>query len=143
MRETFQKSLGHNVGPNTVARLLKEKDYSLQVNVKSFEGLSVEERDVQFRHINEEVKSFAKDGDPVISVDTKKKELVGDFKNAGRTWIKSGEPRKVNTYDFRSMAMGMAIPYGIYNVTENDGMVNIGNDHDTSEFSVESVRQWW
>ena len=137
------KSLGHNVGPNTVARLLKEKDYSLQVNVKSFEGLSVEERDAQFRHINEEVKSFAKDGDPVISVDTKKKELVGDFKNAGRTWVKSKEPRKVNAYDFRSMAIGMAIPYGIYDVTENDGMVNIGNDHDTSEFAVESVRQWW
>ena len=137
------KSLGHNVGPNTVARLLKEKDYSLQVNVKSFEGLSVEERDAQFRHINEEVKSFAKDGNPVISVDTKKKELVGDFKNAGRTWVKSKEPRKVNAYDFRSMAIGMAIPYGIYDVTENDGMVNIGNDHDTSEFAVESVRQWW
>ncbi|MHB8359739.1 MAG: ISAzo13 family transposase [Thermoplasmataceae archaeon] len=137
------KSLGHNVGPNTVARLLKEKDYSLQVNVKSFEGLSVEERDAQFRHINEEVKSFARDGDPVISVDTKKKELVGDFKNAGRTWVKSKEPRKVNAYDFRSMAIGMAIPYGIYDVTENDGMVNIGNDHDTSEFAVESVRQWW
>ncbi len=137
------KSLGHNVGPNTVARLLKEKDYSLQVNVKSFEGLSVEERDAQFRHINEEVKSFANDGDPVISVDTKKKELVGDFKNAGRTWVKSKEPRKVNAYDFRSMAIGMAIPYGIYDVTENDGMVNIGNDHDTSEFAVESVRQWW
>ncbi|MHB1812548.1 MAG: ISAzo13 family transposase [Thermoplasmataceae archaeon] len=137
------KSLGHNVGPNTVARLLKEKDYSLQVNVKSFEGLSVEERDAQFRHINEEVKSFARDGDPVISVDTKKKELVGDFKNAGRTWIKSKEPRKVNAYDFRSMAIGMAIPYGIYDVTENDGMVNIGNDHDTSEFAVESIRQWW
>ncbi|MHB1812446.1 MAG: ISAzo13 family transposase [Thermoplasmataceae archaeon] len=137
------KSLGHNVGPNTVARLLKEKDYSLQVNVKSFEGLSVEERDAQLRHINEEVKSFAKDGNPVISVDTKKKELVGDFKNAGRTWVKSKEPRKVNAYDFRSMAIGMAIPYGIYDVTENDGMVNIGNDHDTSEFAVESVRQWW
>ena len=137
------KSLGHNVGPNTVARLLKEKDYSLQVNVKSFEGLSVEERDAQFRHINEEVKSFAKDGNPVISVDTKKKELVGDFKNAGRTWVKSKEPRKVNAYDFRSMAIGMAIPYGIYDVTENDGMVNIGNDHDTSEFAVENVRQWW
>ncbi len=137
------KSLGHNAGPNTVARLLKEKDYSLQVNVKSFEGLSVEERDAQFRHINEEVKSFAKDGNPVISVDTKKKELVGDFKNAGRTWVKSKEPRKVNAYDFRSMAIGMAIPYGIYDVTENDGMVNIGNDHDTSEFAVESVRQWW
>ena len=137
------KSLGHNAGPNTVARLLKEKDYSLQVNVKSFEGLSVEERDAQFRHINEEVKSFARDCDPVISVDTKKKELVGDFKNAGRTWVKSKEPRKVNAYDFRSMAIGMAIPYGIYDVTENDGMVNIGNDHDASEFAVESVRQWW
>ena len=137
------KSLGHDVGPNTVARLLKERDYSLQVNVKSFEGLSVEERDAQFQHINEEVKNFARDGNPVISVDTKKKELVGDFKNAGRTWTKSGEPRKVNAYDFRSMAIGIAIPYGIYDVTENDGMVNIGSDHDTSEFAVESVRQWW
>jgi len=137
------KILGHNVGPNTVARLLKERDYSLQVNVKSFEGLPVEERDAQFQHINEEVKSFVKDGNPVISVDTKKKELVGDFKNAGRTWLKSGEPRKVNAYDFRSMAIGIAIPYGIYDVTENDGMVNVGNDHDTSEFAVESIRQWW
>ena len=137
------KSLGHDVGPNTVARLLKERDYSLQVNVKSFEGLSVDERDAQFRHINEEVKSFARDGNPVISVDTKKKELAGDFKNAGRTWVKSGEPRKVNAYDFRSMAIGIAIPYGIYDVAENEGMVNIGNDHDTSEFAVESVRQWW
>ena len=137
------KSLGHDVGPNTVARLLKERDYSLQVNVKSFEGLSVDERDAQFRHINEEVKSFARDGNPVISVDTKKKELAGDFKNAGRTWVKSGKPRKVNAYDFRSMAIGIAIPYGIYDVAENEGMVNIGNDHDTSEFAVESVRQWW
>ena len=137
------KSLGHDVGPNTVARLLKERDYSLQVNVKSFEGLSVDERDAQFQHINEEVKSFARDGNPVISVDTKKKELAGDFKNAGRTWVKSGKPRKVNAYDFRSMAIGIAIPYGIYDVAENEGMVNIGNDHDTSEFAVESVRQWW
>ncbi|EQD35459.1 Transposase, Rhodopirellula-type [mine drainage metagenome] len=108
------KSLGHDVGPNTVARLLKERDYSLQVNVKSFEGLSVEERDAQFQHINEEVKSFAKDGNPIISVDTKKKELVGDFENDGRTWLKSGEPRKVNAYDFRSMAIGIAIP--IWNI---------------------------
>ncbi len=113
------KSLGHDVGPNTVARLLKERGYSLQVNVKSFEGLSVDERDAQFQHINEEVKSFARDGNPVISVDTKKKELAGDFKNAGRTWVKSGKPRKVNAYDFRSMAIGIAIPYGIYDVAEN------------------------
>ena len=137
------KGRGHDVGPNTVARLLKERDYSLQVNVKSFEGSSVEERDEQFRHINEVVKSFAKDNNPIISVDTKKKELIGNFKNAGSTWVKSGEPRKVNAYDFRSMAIGIAIPYGIYDVTENEGMVNVGNDHDTSEFAVESIRQWW
>ncbi len=137
------KSLGHDVGPNTVARLLKERDYSLQVNVKSFEGLSVEERDAQFQHINQEVKSFTGEHNPVISVDTKKKELVGDFKNDGRTWVKSGQAMKVNAYDFRSMAIGIAIPYGIYDVTENKGMVNVGNDHDTSEFAVESIRQWW
>ncbi len=115
------KSMGHDVGPNTVARLLKEKDYSLQANVKSFSG----------------------DSNPIISVDTKKKELVGEFKNAGSTWVKSGKPRKVNAYDFRSMAIGIAIPYGIYDVTENEGMVNVGTDHDTSEFAVESIRQWW
>ncbi len=137
------KSLGHKVEPNTVARLLKEKGYSLQVKVKSFERLSVEKGDAQFRHINEEVKSFAKDGDPVISVGTKKKELVGDFKNAERTRIKPGDPREANAYDFRSMAIEMAIPCGIYNETENDGLVNIGNDQNTSEFSVETVRQWW
>lgn len=136
------KSMGHDVGPNTVARLLKERDYSLQ-STKSFEGISVEERDAQFQHINEEVKSFAGEHNPVISVDTKKKELVGDFKNNGRTWMKSGEPMKVNAYDFRSMAIGIAIPYGIYDVAENKGMVNVGNDHDTSEFAVESIRQWW
>ena len=137
------KSRGHDAGPNTVARLLKERDYSLQANVKSFEGSSVEERDEQFHHINEEMKSFAEDNNPIVSVDTKKKELIGEFKNVGSTWVKSGEPRKVNAYDFRSMAIGIAIPYGIYDVTENEGMVNVGNDHDTSEFAVESIRQWW
>ena len=137
------KSRGHDAGPNTVARLLKERDYSLQANVKSFEGSSVEERDEQFHHINGEMKSFAEDNNPIVSVDTKKKELIGEFKNVGSTWVKSGEPRKVNAYDFRSMAIGIAIPYGIYDVTENEGMVNVGNDHDTSEFAVESIRQWW
>jgi transposase len=137
------KKLGHKISPNTVGRLLKEREYSLQANVKSKEWGAGPERDAQFRHINETAKDFMARGEPAISVDTKKKERVGDFKNNGRTWTKKGQPREVNVYDFPSLAIGTAIPYGVYDVAENEGVVNVGMSHDTSEFAVESIRQWW
>ncbi len=134
---------GYKIDPDTVGRLLKERGYSLQANVKTKEGGSGPERDAQFRHINEQVKKFMMQGDPVISVDTKKKEIVGDFKNAGKTWRKKGQPKEVNVYDFPSLGIGMAIPYGTYDIKRNEGFVNVGISRDTSEFAVESIRQWW
>lgn len=134
---------GHAVSADTVEGLLRELDYSLQVNRKNLEGQSHPDRDRQFRYINEQVHSFSASGDPVISVDGKKKELVGEFKNAGPTWRKQGDPREVNVYDFRRLAQGIAIPYGVYDVQENEGLVNVGITHDTAEFAVESIRQWW
>ena len=135
--------LGHKIDPDTVGRLLKESDYSLQANKKNIEGSSVPERDAQFRYINEQAKDFINQGNPVISVDTKKKERVGDFKNPGRTWTKKGQAKEVNVYDFLSLGIGMAAPYGIYDPKRNEGMVNVGMSHDTAEFAVESIRQWW
>ncbi len=137
------KKLGYDICPNTVGRLLKEQDYSLQANVKTIEGSSSPERDKQFKYINKQVKKFIKKGNPVISVDTKKRERVGNFKNNGRTWEKKGQPKEVNVYDFPSLGIGMAIPYGIYDVFKNNGFVNVGISYDTSEFAVESIRQWW
>ena len=133
----------HKVGPDTVARLLKERNYSLQANVKTIEGGSGTERNEQFNYINHEVKRVNRQGNPVISVDTKKRENVGKFKNNGRTWEKRGEPQPVNVYDFRSLAKGIAIPYGIFDIFNNDGFVNVGISRDTSEFAVESIHQWW
>lgn len=137
------KKLGHKIGPDTVGRLLKEQDYSLQANVKTIEGGSGPKRDKQFKYINEQVKKFIKQGYPVISVDTKKKEIVGNFKNNGRTWEKKGQPKGVNVYDFLSLGIGIAIPYGIYDIRYNNGFMNIGISYDTSEFAVESICQWW
>jgi transposase len=137
------KTQGYKVDPDTVGRLLKEMDYTLQANVKTKEGGSVPERDAQFRYINEQIKIFMNNGDPVISVDTKKKETVGEFKNQGRTWLKKGKPKEVNVYDFPSIGIGKAIPYGVYDIRRNEGLVNVGTSHDTSEFAVESIRQWW
>jgi len=134
---------GHKLSPDTVGRLLKKRGYSLQANVKTKEGGTGPERDGQFRYINKQVKKYIKKGDPVISVDTKKRELVGDFKNPGRTWRKKGEPEEVDIYDFLTRAIGIAIPYGIYDVSENNGFVNVGITYDTSEFAVESIHQWW
>jgi len=127
----------------TVGRIIKQLGYSLQVNIKSKESGSSEERDSQFRYINEIVKIFAGKNIPVISVDAKKKELVGDFKNNGRKWMKKGKAEIVNVYDFWFLAKGRAIPYGIYDICMNNGFVNVGIDHNTSEFAVESIRQWW
>ncbi len=101
---------------------MKEMDYTLQANVKTKEGGSVPERDAQFRYINEQIKIFMNNGDPVISVDTKKKETVGEFKNQGRTWLKKGKPKEVNVYDFPSIGIGKAIPYGVYDIRRNSGL---------------------
>ena len=137
------KNKGQNISEDTTGRIIKKLGYSLQANIKSKESGSSEERDSQFRYINEEVKIFEKKNMPVISVDTKKKELVGNFKNNGRKWRKKGKAEIVNVYDFEYLSKGKAIPYGIYEVLKNNGFVNVGISHDTSEFAVESIRQWW
>ncbi len=134
---------GHKISAETVRQLLRERDYSLQANVKTKEGGSEPERDAQFRYINEQVKNFVVQGDPVISVDTKKREIVGDFKNPGRTWRKKRDAKEVNVYDFPSLGIGVAIPYGAYDINRGEGFVNVGISRDTSEFAVESIRQWW
>jgi transposase len=134
---------GHPVTWRTVGRCLHDLGYSLQANVKTIEGLQHPDRDAQFRYINRQVKSHLKSGDPVISVDTKKKELVGAFRNAGRTWRKKGQPHKVNVHDFPPMAEGKAIPYGAYDVARDRAVVSVGVSHDTAEFAVESIRRWW
>jgi transposase len=135
--------LGHPISPNTVGRLLHQMDYSLQANLKTKEGVSHRDRDGQFRYINEQVKGFLCRGDPVISVDTKKKERVGEFKNPGQKWRKQGRPREVLVYDYPALGRGTAIPYGTYDLQNNQGLVNVGMTHDTAEFAVESIRRWW
>jgi len=137
------KNKNQNASEVTVGRIIKQLGYSLQANVKSKESGSSEERDSQFRYINETVKLFGNKNIPVISVDAKKKELVGNFKNSGRKWMKKGKAEIVNIYDFWFLAKGKAIPYGIYDINMNNGFVNVGIDHNTSEFAVESIRQWW
>ena len=134
---------GHHVGYRTVGRLLHDMGYSLQANQKSKEGSNHPERDQQFKYINRIVGEFMTTGDPVISVDTKKKENVGEFKNSGLSWRKKGKPKKVNVHDFPSLGIGKAVPYGIYDTHRNQGMVNVGTSADTGEFAVESIRQWW
>jgi len=137
------KRRGHNMSYRTIGRRLKEMGYSLQGNKKTFEGFAHPERDAQFHYINNTVGEFVKKKQPVISVDTKKKELVGNFKNSGRIWTKKGQAKHVNAYDFPNFSKGKAVPYGAYDVTLNKGFVNVGISYDTAEFAVESVRQWW
>ncbi len=137
------KKMNKNISEDSIGRIIKQLGYSLQANIKSKESGSSEERDSQFRYINEQVKIFAKKDIPVISVDAKKKELVGNFKNNGKRWMKKGRAEIVNVYDFWFLAKGKAIPYGIYDINMNNGFVNVGIDHNTSEFAVESIRQWW
>jgi hypothetical protein len=134
---------GHAVSDKTVARCLREMGYSMQLNQKSREGPQHRNRDQQFRYINRQVAAFRKSGDPVLSVDTKKKELVGAFKNGGRTWRPKGKPHRVQVHDFPSMAEGKAVPYGAYEIGEDRAVVNVGVTHDTAEFAVESIRRWW
>jgi hypothetical protein len=136
-------AMGHTLGPRTVARLLRALDYSLQANRKTKEGASHPDRNAQFAHINAWTKALQGQGQPVISIDTKKKEPVGDFKNAGQEWQPLGEPEHVRVYDFPDPHLGKAIPYGVYDITTNTGWVSVGTDHDTAEFAVETVRQWW
>jgi len=137
------RSQGHKVSAQTVAVLLKEQKYSLQANRKTKEGRTHPDRNAQFEHINELAKAFGKRGQPVISVDTKKKELVGDYKNAGREWHPEGAPEPVQMHDFPDPRVGKAIPYGVYDINSNEGWVTVGIDHDTADFAGEAVRAWW
>jgi len=134
---------GYPVSNVTIAQLLHRLDYSLQANVKTLEGASHPDRNSQFLYINKQVKQFLKQGQPVISVDTKKKELVGNFKNAGREWQPSGEPEAVEIHDFAGPSSPKVIPYGVYDIGKNLGWGNVGCDHDTATFAVASIRRWW
>jgi len=134
---------GHRISVRSVAALLGKLDYSLQANRKIREGRSHPDRDAQFQHINRQIQAFADRHQPVISVDTKKKELVGDYKNAGREYRPSGQPEPVQVHDFPDPAVGKAIPYGVYDLAANQGWVSVGVDHDTAEFAAQSVRRWW
>ena len=122
---------------------LREEGFSLQGNAKTIEGRRHLYRDAQFRYISEQVSDHQDTGDPVISVDTKKKELVGEFGNGGREWRPKGEPSRVRTHDFPDEQQGKAIPYGVYDLAANAGWVSVGTDHDTAAFAVESIRRWW
>lgn len=134
---------GYAVSHVTVARCLREMDYSLQANVKTIEGTQHPDRDAQFRYLNAEVRRFVRRHDPVVSVDTKKKELVGSFENRGRRWHRVGHPQAVNVHDFPAKSVGKAIPYGTYDVARDEAVVNVGITHETAEFAVESIRRWW
>jgi Rhodopirellula transposase DDE domain len=134
---------GHQVGADTVGGLLRDEGFSLQGNAKTIEGTRHPDRDAQFRYINEQVKDHQATADPVISVDTKKKELVGQFANAGREWRPKGQPVATRTHDFPGDSAGKAVPYGVYDLTADAGWVNVGTDHDTAAFAVESIRRWW
>ncbi len=142
LAEELQKK-GHQVSARTVARLLHQMGFSLQANRKTREGKQHPDRDAQFKHINKKVRSFQRRGQPVISVDAKHRELLGDFKGKGREWEPKGARQEVRTHDFKDEELGVAIPYGVYDQTQNDGWVSVGIDHNTAEFAVESIRQWW
>jgi hypothetical protein len=134
---------GHQTSHRMVAELLHGMDYSLQANRKTLEGASHPDRDAQFHHISHRIREFQASRQPVISVDTKKKELVGPFKNNGRELRPKGDPEKVRVHDFVVPELGRAAPYGVYDVTRNAGWVSVGVDHDTSAFAVQSIRRWW
>jgi len=133
----------HPVSDRTVAMLLKQNGYSLQANRKSQEGSSHPDRNAQFEYINRQVRAFQKGQQPVVSVDTKKKELVGEFKNPGEEWQLKGQPQLVNVHDFPDKKLGKAIPYGVYDLAGNEGWVSVGIDHDTAEFACASILRWW
>ena len=133
----------HPVGPRTVAALLRHAGYSLQANRKTREGARHPDRNAQFEHINAQVTRFLRRGQPAISIDTKKKELVGPFKNGGREWRPAGEPVAVRVHDFQDAALGKVVPYGVYDLANNQGWVSVGIDHDTAQFATNSIRRWW
>ena len=137
------RELGHRIGHNVVADLLRELGYSLQANRKTREGTNHPDRDAQFGYINEQVKQALAAGEPAISVDTKKKELVGDFKNGGREYRPKGQPEPVRVHDFLIPELGRAAPYGVYDIADNAGWVSVGIDHDTASFAVNAIRRWW
>jgi hypothetical protein len=137
------RSNGYGASERSVNRLLHALGYSLQSNRKTIEGVDHPDRDAQFKYINRRVKSFQRQRQPVVSVDTKKKELVGQFRNGGQEWQPKGRPEKVQVHDFPDKDLGKAIPYGVYDQTANTGWVCVGVDHDTAEFAVETLRRWW
>jgi len=134
---------GHSVSHSTVAALLREMNYSLQANRKTTEGKQHPDRKAQFEYINQSVRARQRRGQPVISVDTKKKELVGDFANKGQEWHPQGHPEKVRVHDFLDQELGKVAPYGVYDLTQNNGWVSVGIDHDTAAFAVAAIRRWW
>lgn len=137
------RKMGHEIGPTLVSELLRELGYSLQANSKTREGVAHVDRDAQFLYINKQADAFLESDDPVISVDTKKKELVGDFKNNGREWRPQGRPERVNVHDFIDPKLSRAVPYGVYDINNNLGWVSVGTDHDTATFAVNAIRRWW
>lgn len=137
------RAKGHEVSHVTVGKLLQELGYSLQGNRKTREGSSHPDRNAQFEHINARTVEFQNEGEPVISVDTKKKEKLGDFYNAGREYQSKGSPERVRMHDFPDAKLGKGIPYGVYDDLRNEGWVSVGTDHDTAEFAVETIRRWW
>ncbi len=137
------QQMGHQVSHELVSELLHGLGYSLQANRKTREGDTHPDRDAQFAHLNAQAEAFLAAGEPVVSVDAKKKELVGDFKNAGREWHPQGKPEEVQVYDFPILGLGRATPYGVYDLGRNTGWVNVGIDHNTAAFAVESIRRWW
>lgn len=141
--EKALQGLGHSVCPHVIADCLRELGYSLQANRKTREGGGHVDRDAQFQYIADQARDFLAAGEPVISVDTKKKELVGDFKNNGREWNPKGSPDAVNVHDFIDPKLGRAVPYGIYDIGDNKGWVSVGSDHDTASFAVHAIGRWW
>ncbi len=137
------KQQGHQLGDTAISKRLHALGYSLRANKKTIEGSSHADRDAQFGHIKQQCEQFEAAGAPIISVDCKKKELLGNFKNNGREWQAKGEETTVNVYDYLSLADGKAVPYGVYDLVHNQGFVNVGIDHDTAEFAVERMRRWW
>ena len=135
--------LGFRCGKDAIARMLREEGYSLQGIAKVLEGRQHPDRDAQFRHINAQIQAFRAAGDPVVSVDAKKKELVGPYQRDGREWRPAGDPVKVRDHDFPDQELGKAIPYGVYDIAANRGFVSVGTDHDTAAFAVNSLRRWW
>jgi len=134
---------GVKVSADTVGRYLHEKGFTLQAAVKAMEGKQHPDRDAQFRYINRQVKRFLREGSPAVSVDTKKKELLGDFRNGGRAWHPSGSAPRVNVHDFPHLGQGKAVPYGTYDIGKDEALVNVGISSDTAEFAVASIRRWW